>query len=288
MLRVAPGWTAWAPWALIVALVLAGFGAARTPVNEYATGPALVQATDRVALTAPTAAVVESIQITPGERVAAGDVLVRFRAEAERDRLDRARDAEERALLDYLREPGNADVRQHLARSRAERILSEDALNRRSVVSPRDGIVEDIRIRPGQSLSPGEPIVSVYGEHRQLRLVAAIPGRYRPQVDSGDALRLEVSGYAHAYVQLQVDVVGHEVVGPSAVRRYLGADWQDAVPLDGPIVLVEAELPSAFTFDGETCRFFPGMQGRAEIQVRRSNLLATLIPALRAWAGGPS
>jgi membrane fusion protein (multidrug efflux system) len=95
-------------------------------------------------------------------------------------------------------------------------------------------------------------------------------------------MRLEVSGSSHAYVDLEIEEVGDEVVGPSAVRRWLGAVVGDAVPLDGPVVTVRARLPErTFHSDGRDHEFFPGMQGTGEVKVRRESILVTLVPGLR-------
>jgi L-asparaginase/Glu-tRNA(Gln) amidotransferase subunit D len=56
---------------------------------------------------------------------------------------------------------------------------------------------------------------------------------------------------------------------------------QGAIELRGPIVIVEAELPSdSIHADGATYRVYDGMQGRVEAKLRARTLLETLIPAL--------
>ena len=96
-------------------------------------------------------------------------------------------------------------------------------------------------------------------------------------------LRLELDGYRYQYRALTIDQVGEEVVGPAEVKRYLGPDIGDAVAVSGPVVLVQAHLPSAtFTMDGRALRYHDGMSGRADARVRSERIVLALVPGLRA------
>jgi membrane fusion protein (multidrug efflux system) len=154
------------------------------------------------------------------------------------------------------------------------------------VIAPHSGTVSDVRIRPGQLLAAGDPVLTLLRENQALELIAIVPGRFRPLLATDMLLRFEVSGYAHAMLDLEVSAVGDEVVGPSAVRRYLGADVADAVRLTGPVVVVRAPLPTGtFSADGREHDFFPGMQGIAQIPVRRESILVALVPGVRHVLG---
>ncbi|MFH1131433.1 MAG: PilZ domain-containing protein, partial [Pseudomonadota bacterium] len=76
VLRVSPGWTRWTYW-LIVLLVLAGlFYAVLGHINEYARGPAIVRVEGRTLVTAVSSGTVDSVEVNPGARVAANQLLV--------------------------------------------------------------------------------------------------------------------------------------------------------------------------------------------------------------------
>jgi membrane fusion protein (multidrug efflux system) len=286
VLRISPRWTAWT-YPVLVAVFVAGllfviFGR----ISEYATGPALVRMAGHTELTARAAGTVEDVLIAPGERVAKGQVLVRFYAGAEQNEVDRVRSEFELQLIRLLRDPLDESARAAAAAIRPQLVLAEARLAERTVTAPQSGHVSDVRIRPGQLLAAGDPVLMLVQEDQDLELIAIVPGRYRPLLDAAMPVRFEVSGYAHAYLDLEISAVGEEVVGPSAVRRYLGGDVADAVRLTGPVVVVRAPLPGrTFHSDGRDHEFFPGMQGIAEIPVRRQSILVALVPGVRHVLG---
>jgi membrane fusion protein (multidrug efflux system) len=281
-LRLSPRWTAWT-WRILLLLLAGGVAfTALGRVSEYASGPAVLRIAGHTELTARTEGTVEEVLVLPGERVQDGQVLVRFYSGTERAEVDRVRAEFELQLVRLLRDPRDEDARAAAAAIRPRLQLAQARLSEREVRAPHDGIINDVRIRPGQRLSAGDRVVSLVQEDRELELIALVPGRYRPLLEPGMRLRLRVSGYSHAYVDLAVAEVGEEVVGPDAVRRYLGAEVGDAVRVDGPVVVMRASLPSrTFRSDGREHELFPGMQGVAEVPVRRESVLTLLLPGLR-------
>jgi membrane fusion protein (multidrug efflux system) len=281
-LRLSPRWAAWT-WRILLLLFAGGLAfAAFGRVSEYAAGPAVLRIVGHTELTARTDGTVEEVLVLPGERVREGQVLVRFYSDSERAEVERVRSEFELQLVRVLRDPRDEDARAAAAAIRPQLVLAQSRLSQRRVAAPHDGIVNDVRIRPGQRLSAGERVVSLVQEDRELELIALLPGRTRPLLEPGMPLRLSVSGYAHAYVDLTIAEVGEEVVGPDAVRRYLGAEVGDAVRVDGPVVMMRAALPArTFRSDGREHELFPGMQGTAEVPVRRESVLLALLPGLR-------
>jgi membrane fusion protein (multidrug efflux system) len=82
---------------------------------------------------------------------------------------------------------------------------------------------------------------------------------------------------------MQVESVEEEAVGPQAALAVLGPEWQDAISLSGPVVLVTATLPqTTFRADGEDRPLFSGMQGTAEVCVRKRPILLVVVPGLDA------
>ncbi|HEX2164528.1 MAG TPA: hemolysin D, partial [Thermoanaerobaculia bacterium] len=126
------------------------------------------------------------------------------------------------------------------------------------------------------------------GEGGELRVVALFPGRYRPELRPGMALRLELDGYRDAVQELTVERVSEEVVGPAEARRVLGSEIGDAVELAAPVVFATARLPADGTFrrGGERYRYHEGLRGTAEVAVRSERALVALVPGLDALLGG--
>lgn len=282
LLRISPRWTDWT-YRILVLVFLTGVAfAVLGRVDEYATGPALVRMSGHTEITARSSGTVEEVLVAPGERVFGGQVLVRFYSGAERNEYERVKAEFELHLVRVLRDPFDESARAAAAAIRPQLVLAEARLAERAVTAPGAGIVSDVRIRPGQLLAIGDEVLTLVRENQELELVSLLPGRYRPLLAPGQGLRLEVTGYSHAYLDLTIGAVGDEVVGPQAVRRYLGSDIADAVHLAGPVVLVRAGLPGrTFRSDGRDHEFFPGMQGVAEVSVRRESLLVALVPGVR-------
>ena len=144
--------------------------------------------------------------------------------------------------------------------------------------------LDDIRVRVGQHIVPGQSLLSIGRGEQRPSVVAFLPGEDRPLLKRGMPLRMEIQGYRYAYQQLVVDAVGDEVVGPAEARRYLGDEIADAVTFTGPVVKVEAHLPSgSFKADGKVRQYHDGMLAQAEVRIRSERVLVTLIPALKAF-----
>ncbi len=286
-LQISPAWNRWVFRLLIGVFAAVALFAFLGSIHEYARGPALVRLGDRLDVTARRAGSVAAVAVTAGQRVAAGELLARFHGEQEAAELERIRREFELGLIQRLRDPADPGVGRALSSLRAQQQLAEMRLEERSARAPRAGIVSDVRIRPGQHLLPGEVIATLAGEARQPGIVALLPGRFRPLIRPGMALRLELQGHRHAYLQLAVESIGSEVIGPAEARRFLGAGIADAVPLDGPMVWVRARLPSSsFESGGRVYRYHEGIQGTAEVRVRSERIAAALLPGLEGFLGG--
>lgn len=283
VLRVPPGWIRWSYWLLLMVVVAAVPYLVFGTVSEYATGPAVVRAGDRLDLTAPHGGTVSSVEVRPGQRVEMGDVLVRLHAADDMAVLERLAREIELQIVEVLRNPADETARQALLTLRGDRALAEARLEESALRAPRPAVVRDVRIRPGQLLAPGQGLLSLVDEDAGFEVIAMLPGHSRPLLRQGTRLRLELGGYRYVYQELTVDTVSDELVGPAEVRRYLGAEIGDAVALSGPTVIVRATLPSlTFDADGRTLRYYDGMQGVAEARVRDESILLTLVPGLRA------
>ncbi|HEX6903571.1 MAG TPA: GAF domain-containing protein [Thermoanaerobaculia bacterium] len=282
LLRVDPGWMRWT-YRLLLGAVLAGLlFSVLAPIREYASGPAMVRLGGRSDLTATTDGTVTQVMVAPGERVAAGRLLVRFygaREAAELRSLDQEFEAQ---LINRLRNPADRGAEQSLIVLRAQMDLARARLAEREMRAPTAGVVGDIRVRPGQHITPGQTLLSLSRGEGRPEVTAWLPGEYRPMLKPGMRLRLELRGYRYAYQHLTVNQVDDKVVGPTEAQRSMG-QVADAVQLDGPVVRVTARLEGdTFEAEGRTRRYHDGMLGQAEVSVRSEKVLVALIPALKA------
>ncbi len=289
LLRISPGWTNWLYW-LLVAICLTGltyliFGR----VNEYAAGAAIVRGEDRADIYAVSGGAITEIVVRPGQRVKANQLLARLYDVPEAAELERLDREYELQLLKSLNSPHDAVSQQQLAFMRERKQVVAARLNERRITAPRAGTIKDVRIRPGQTVAPGELLLSLDGAEEKLSVVALLPGHYRPLLQKGAPLRLELNGFKYAYQHLTIDLVAEDVIGPNEARKYLGEQVSDSLALQGPVVIVKADLPSRnFTSDDGQYAFHDGMQGRAEVRVRSDRLILALLPSIKTlWGGRP-
>jgi membrane fusion protein (multidrug efflux system) len=282
ILRISPAWTRWLYWVLIAVFVTGLLFCILAPVDEYASGLAVVRFEGRVELTSHEPGLVSAVTAQPGQRVRAGEPLVTFAAQEESAVVDRLRLEYESRLVRFLREPSQPEARQALSQTRTELELAQARLSARSLNAPCAGIVTDVRVQPGQYLTPGAGVVSIVPADATPTLLALLPGYYRPHLRPGASLRIELAGFRHEYQELLIQQVGDQLVGPAEVRRYLGPGLGDAFALEGPMVLVRARLPSrTFLSEGDTYEYFDGMPARAEARVRTERLLLRFLPILK-------
>jgi biotin carboxyl carrier protein len=285
VLHLSPAWTRWS-YCLIVSLLLSGllyclFGR----VYEYATGPAVIRVEGRSDLTIHMPGVVVSVEVTPGQRVEAGQTLVTFAAEEEEISLERLEREIELLLIRFMRDPSDTVARQALTTVSAERELAHARVEARTLRAPRAGLVGDVRIQPGQFLAAGTPVLSLVANDAPVTLFALLPGHYRPYLRTGMSLRVELEGFRYDYHELTIESVGDQIIGPGEVQRFLGPNLADAVSVNGAVILVKARFSSpTFVNDGRMLSYFDGMPSRAEARVRSERIIFMLLPALKGLA----
>ncbi|MDC0716740.1 biotin/lipoyl-binding protein [Nannocystis bainbridge] len=282
-LHIVPTWTR---WAVTVTLLLVGAGlvfAATVRVGEYAEGRAVVRREGRLVVTTSASGTVQSIPVRLGQRVEAGEVLVRLDDASQRAELARVEREYEQRLVELLRAPADDTRRERLAALDGQLQLARARAAERSVVAPEPGVVSDVRVRPGQALAPGDAVVAVEQDAAQTVVVGLFPGHYRPLLGAADTrLSLALEGFPDSRQDVVVRTVADEVVGPAEAMRYLGRDREGALDLSGPVVVVVTVLPAdTFVADGTEYRVYDGMQGTLEAKVRSATLLETLVPALQ-------
>lgn len=253
-------------------------------VNEYATGPAFVQLDGRAPLTADAAGLVSSVAVKPGDRVQAGDELVRFHAAEELAELQAATREFDNQVAKLLLRPDDAITREALVPLRTRKELAQQRCDRRVLRAPQTGVVGDVRVRAGQVVELGMRVIDLQAAATAATVTALLPGRYRPLLRAGDKLRFEIDGFHHLAHELTINRVGEQIVGPAEAARFVGRDLADAVAIQGPVVLVEAELPSThFSMDGQPYDYASGMFGKAETIVRNEPIAYAFVPSLKQW-----
>ena len=282
VLRLAPRWTEVTWWALVATVVTSVAFATFARVGEYASGPALVRFAGHAPVAARVPGTVEEVLVRTGDPVEAGQALVRLWSGAEEHELARATAEFEVHLTRLLLDPANEVAHATAAAARPAVDVAHVRLEGRIVRAPRAGRVGAVRVRPGEAITAGDPLVSVVSDTSGLEVVALLPGHHRPLLSAGILVRLEVTGYPQAYLEVRAQEGSGEIFGPAAVRRFLGDDSVDAMSLGGPVTMLRAALPAGFEADGREWPFFPGMWLGAEARIRDEPLLLALVPGLRA------
>lgn len=145
-------------------------------------------------ITAPRGGLVEAVLVQPGAKVEAGAPLVRLLSAPERAELAKVQAEHDAELARSLRDPTDGAIRARLASLAAELALARARVDQSVVRAPHAGTVSDARIRVGQALAMGDPLLSVAGPGMRPRLFAFLPGHASPRLSTGARLRLEVSG----------------------------------------------------------------------------------------------
>jgi membrane fusion protein, multidrug efflux system len=286
LLELSPGWARGAYWLVVALVVVGGVGLALVDINDYAQGPVFIQVKGQEDITATAAGRVSRLLVSRGQHVKEGQPLVELYSGLEVAERERMEQEFRLQLAASLLNPLDTRVQQSLSTLHSQLELSQVRLRERSLRAPFDAVVNDVRIREGQHLNAGEVVVSILREGAESWALALVPGRYRPMIESGQGFRLELEGFPYEYQELEVSVVGDELVGQAEVRRYLGPGLGDTVTVQGPVVAVMARLPvSTFQSDRRTYSYYTGMPGTARVKVRARNGWVTLLPILEYLGG---
>lgn len=281
VLRLAPRWAGWTFGLLVTAFIFALAYSIVGTVDEYASGIGIVRVQGRREMTARLTGTVSAVEAQPGQRVKAGQVLARFHGdEAELERLSREYDLQ---LVKVLDAPTDQAARARLTEIRSAREQARAQVDERLIKAPVDGVVSDVRVQPGKLIEAGSTVLSLVPDDARFEIIAVLPGNYRPRLKPGMPLRLQMMGFAHSYSEVLINSIGDQVVGPAEIRRFLPTELADTLPIQGPVVLVTAQLPSqTFEAEGKTYDYFDGMQGVAEARIQSKSILVTLLPGLEA------
>lgn len=282
VLHITPGLLRAVFWLVFVLAALGASFLCTAEVKNYATGPAVVLLEQRHEVTATRAGVVSEILVRVGQRVRAGDVLVRLGAPSENAELRSVERELDDQLVVLMRNPDDRGARQALLELRSRRELAQTALERSVLRASRDGQVADLRARVGQLIEAGTPLLALQGEQHGAQITALLPGPDRPRLAPGMPLSLRVDGFERTHLQLQIERIDEQVMGPAEALRAVGSELAGSFEVQGPIVLVHARLASPeLRARGSAFRLHHGMLARAEVAVDREPLLFAWLPGLR-------
>lgn len=252
-------------------------------VEDVAAGPAFVVSDQRHDVLATRPGVIDRLLARPGDEVERGQALAVYDVGSSFDSLDRAQAALEAALEDRLRSPGSRLAEAAVATARADRARTAADIERHTLRAPVSGRVGYVGTHSGRAVAMGDVVLSVTESDREasMSVRAFVPGRYRPTLETGQSLVLNLDGFAGETQHLTVTAVSDEVVGAEELRRLTAPRIADALSASGPLVLVEARLPSAtFTVENESWTVHEGMIGQVELRVRAKPLAFVLFPSL--------
>ena len=222
-----------------------------------------LKASSRTILSSKVLATIESMNITAGDVVTPGQVLIQLDSREYRARLDQARQALDSAVASSQLAQSNFERAESLLQQRAisraeydqasrdlhvttaEQSRARDAiaeaevmLSYTTILAPKGGRIVDRMAEPGDVARPGEPLLVLY-DATSLRLEAPVMEHLAVTLRTGDSLKVFVD----------------------ALNREITATIDEIVPqADAPsrTFLVKASLPQADDL-------YEGMFGRLRI-----------------------
>lgn len=278
VLEITPFWLRHVHRGLGVAMVLAVLALGLIQIDDYASGTAVLRAQQSAEVVSPQSGVVAQVTVRPGQSVEQNQPLLRLHDDASVTALRRVQEQLRSGLARRLLDPTTPSTSE-LATLRSQWRELQRRRDETVIRAPRRGVVQEVRLRAGDAVTAGDIALTLDRQGQELSVVALLPGSYRPSLQPGQELRLELQGFHSTYHELHIEAVGEDVVGPSAVRRQLGADLRDSVALQGPMVWVEARLrQQGFQHQGVQYRYHDGMAGTASVRLRRRSLLRAMLP----------
>lgn len=274
---LSPSWLKWAYPTILGLVVILFLAAALIQVPSYSSGSAIVKI-DGEKVTCAAGGTVATVEVTPGQIVTKGDILVKLHANSEEADLDRV-DAEYRvALSTFLFDPSDGAARSALSTIASTRQRALAAVDDRVIRATRDGIVNDVRVQQGELLLPGAPVLQIVDREAMPSIVAFLPGSDRPRLKPGMTLQLRLTGFARSQETAEITDVGTEVIGPTAARKYLGETVGDTLPITTSVVIVHAKLRGrTFTADDTSYDYHDGMTALGEVRLESKSFLRTLV-----------
>ena len=279
VVRVSPPWIAWSYWGLVAVLLGLGVFVSLAEIPDYSSGPVVIRESGRTEVLSPVSGNIEKVLVSSGQRIEAGQTLATFYSPEESTQLKRLELEWQASLRAYLANRSDLAARNAVSSLRLQRNQLLDKLTLRA---PHGGIVNDVRTASGQHSERGETLLSISQPGEALSVIAFLPGADRPQLEVGMSLRMTLQGYPQTHIEIKIESVSRDVMGPAEASRALGRGLVDSIALPTSVVVLRGTLQTpSFTVDGEEYDYSHGMLGLAEVKLRSESVLRTLIPALK-------
>ena len=280
--ELSPGWVRRTYHVLgaIMAVALVFSVAVKLPTYSTGTGVVIYQGTP---VTAPSPGQVDTIYAEEGQKVRAGDLIVKLSSAKEDADLAAAQTAYEKAQVAYIMDPADETARKQIVEAQNNRDRAQAAVGEKTIRAKTEGTVSGLHLTRGQAVQFGDPICSIVPEGTAPEIWAFMPGSDRPRLHAGQTLQVEISGYQKGREKAEIYEVGREITGAASIRSTLGPQIADAlkIPQDGSFVIVKAKLPTrTFRVDHKVYRYFHGLGAKTEVRVESKRFLVTLLPSL--------
>ena len=188
-------------------------------------------------LAAPAAGVILGVQVTEGQSVKAGDVIVRLDDRIAQAAVEKAGHAVEYAeqlverqkklkAVDGTSEKAIQEAQQQLAGARAELASAQAALAQVQLATPLDGVVARVNVQPGQTVDPNMVVAEIVDLGR-LAVTTDVPTVEAARLKAGQAAEVFAEGSDQAAASGSVSFVGPSVdpkSGAVLVRVALAKD----------------------------------------------------------------
>ncbi|MGV3493551.1 MAG: efflux RND transporter periplasmic adaptor subunit [Ramlibacter sp.] len=325
--RATAGWMAATAIALALAAfqtlaTAAGVGPADPAAPALATAPVtasqatglagydgVVEAVRQTAIAAQVPGAVVALNVKAGDRVQAGQVLLRLDARAAEQtaaagaaQVRAARAAQEAATREFQRQQqlfeknyisraalDRAEAQHKAAQAEAAAQLANAGAARTqsdfyTVRAPYAGMVADVAVVLGDMAMPGRPLLTVY-DPSALRIKAAVPQTAAPRVPAGAQVEAEIPGLAGRIQPVRAQLL--PTVDPATHTLELRLDLPANLAGAAPGMFARAWVPAVGA--GDNRLYVP-----AQAVLRRAELTAVYVvgeqgkPLLRQVRLGPA
>ena len=278
VIRVNPDWIGYVYWGLLAVRVTAIIVSLIVKIGRYANGRAVIMFEGATAVAARTSGVISTVHVKPGERVAAGQLLLSFEAQQERQELRRLDSAYNVAAANWLENPTIKETSAQLARARADRRTAAERLAEREIRAPRAGILGGLRVESGRPVAAGDVLLSIADQSSDPVVLAFLPGDHRPHLKRNLVARIKLVGEKYPRQNVSLEYVSDHVMTPADLARLVGAGIVETLQIAKPMVLARARLPSReITVRDKTVVIHSGMEAKVQVKTGEDTLFRTIL-----------
>ncbi|HEY1814422.1 MAG TPA: HlyD family efflux transporter periplasmic adaptor subunit [Kofleriaceae bacterium] len=287
---LSPRWVRSAYPMLLISVVTAIAFAFFVKIPTYSTGQGIIEYEgDRVIAPAP-GNIVE-VLVSPEDLVKKGAAIAKLSAGEQEAELHRADTEDQIAIASYLFDSNDEQVRKGLAAAHVARRRAQEALDQRTIRSPRDGMVKELFAQKGNTVGLGDSIAVVSDPDAKPFVWAMMPGndisRLEPMMHKN--AQIELAGYQKTREHGTITKIAKSAIGAGQVRKGLGGAFEGTLATDQKALTyteVHIDLPSAdFHYHGKTLHFTAGQMVKVEIKLEEKRFLFKLLPDLSHLGG---